>query len=79
VTKEQILSLSDARRFAQIDRFIDQEEARGIGPIDRAEFDGTVVKVLKARRSKGRTSRSASGGSSSETQTRRDTDQGASD
>jgi hypothetical protein len=69
------LSLSRARRRGQLDSFIAQEEARGIGPIDRAEFDGAVAKVIKARRSEGRTSHSSSGDGSSGKRTRRDTDQ----
>ncbi|MFZ0207810.1 MAG: hypothetical protein WAL59_17195 [Roseiarcus sp.] len=34
-----------------MDEFIAQEEARGIGPIDRADFDAVLGKVVKAPRS----------------------------
>ena len=76
---ESQLSLKEAIKTGKVEQFALQEEARGIGPIDRAEFDGAVAKVIKAPRSEGRTSRSASGGNSNETETRPDTDQGAAD
>ena len=65
------LPLAKALETNRISEFVAQEEARGIGPIDRAEFDGTVAKVIKAQRSEDRTSHSASGGNSSETETHR--------
>jgi hypothetical protein len=65
------ITLSEAISGGRLPEFIAQEEARGIGPIDRAEFDGAVSKVLKERRSEDRTSHSASGGNSSEKRTRR--------
>jgi hypothetical protein len=37
-----------------------QEEARGVGPIDRVEFAGAVSEVIKARQPEGRRSRSLS-------------------
>jgi hypothetical protein len=73
------LSLSEAIESGRLSDFIVQEEARGIGPIDHAEFDGAVAKVIRAPQSEDRTSRSADGGNSSGKKTRRDTDQGASD
>jgi hypothetical protein len=57
-----MLTLSEAQRLGRIDEFIAQEEARGIGPIDRAAFDVLLGKAIKGPRSKDRTSRSASGG-----------------
>jgi hypothetical protein len=66
-------------RSGGLEEFINQEESRGIGPIDRAEFDCAVAKVIKAKRLEGRTSRSADGGNLNGTKTRRGTDQGASD
>lgn len=71
------ITLSEAISGDRLPEFIAQEEARGIGPIDRAEFDGVVFKVIKAPRSEDRTSHSASAGNSSGKKTRRDTDQGA--
>jgi hypothetical protein len=65
------LPLVKALETNRISEFVAQEEARGIGPIERAEFDGAVAKVLKERRSADQTSRSASGGNSSETETHR--------
>jgi hypothetical protein len=72
------LPLAKALETNRISEFVAQEEARGIGPIDRADFDGAVERVIKAQRSEGRTSRSASGGNSSGKKTRRDTGQDAS-
>jgi hypothetical protein len=73
------LSLAEAIRSDRLGEFIAQEEARGIGPIDHVEFRGAVAQVVKAQQSEDRTSRSASGGNSSGTKTRQDTDQGAAD
>jgi hypothetical protein len=66
------ITLSEAISEGRLPEFIAQEEARGIGPIDRAEFDGTVFKIIKARQSEDQTSHSASGGSSSGKRTHRD-------
>jgi hypothetical protein len=67
------LPLAKALKTNRISEFVAQEEARGIGPIDRAEFDGAVAKVIKAQRSGDQTSRSASGDGSTGKRTRRDT------
>jgi hypothetical protein len=69
-----MLSLSEAVKMGRLDEFIAQEEARGIGPIDRADFDATLAKLVKAPRSKNQTSRSASHDGSSETGTPQDND-----
>ena len=69
-----MLSLSDALKHGKIEEFIAQEEARGIGPIDRADFGAAVAKLVKAPQSKGRTSRSASRDGSNGTETPQDTD-----
>jgi hypothetical protein len=68
-----MLSLSEAIKKGQLDQFVAEQEAAGLGPIDRAEFDGAVSRVIKARQSVDRTSRSASAGNSTGTKTRRDT------
>ena len=65
------LPLAKALETNRISEFVAQEEARGIGPIDRAEFDDAVAKVIKAQRSEDRTSHSASDGNSSGKRTRR--------
>jgi hypothetical protein len=69
-----MLSLTEAVKSNRLQEFIEQEEARGIGPIDRADFDFALGKVIKAPRSKNRTSRSASPDDSSETETPQDSD-----
>jgi hypothetical protein len=73
-----MLSLSAAIKKGQLDQFVAEQEAAGLGPIDRAEFDGAVSRVVKAQQSVGRTSRSASGGNSTGKRTRRDTGPNAS-
>lgn len=53
-----ILSLTSAIKEGRLSDFIAQEEARGIGSIERAELDRTLAAMLKAPRSKDQTSRS---------------------
>lgn len=65
------LNLMLALGAGRLEEFIAQEEARGIGPIDRAEFDGAVDSLIKAPRLADQTSRSASGGNSTGKKTRR--------
>jgi hypothetical protein len=67
------MTLSEAVSGGRLPEFIAQEEARGIGPIDRAEFDGVVSELIKERRSEDQTSRSASDGNSSGKKTLRGT------
>jgi hypothetical protein len=64
------LPLAKALETNRISEFVAQEEARGIGPIDRADFEGAVNKVVKERPPKDRTSRSASGDGSTGKRTR---------
>lgn len=55
-----MLTLSDAIKSGQIQEFIAQEEARGIGPADREKLEATIKKAAtKSSRSEDRTSRSA--------------------
>jgi hypothetical protein len=61
------ITLTEALATGQLDRFIKQEEARGIGPVERAELDREIKRLATTPlKSKGRTSRSSSGGGSSE-------------
>ena len=69
-----MLTLLEATKSGRLDEFIAQEEARGIGPIDRADFIAAVAAVIKAPQSKGRTSRSSSRGGSNGTETPRGSD-----
>ena len=41
------LSLTKAIRSNRLQEFIDQQEARGFGPISKAEFDETASTVIK--------------------------------
>ncbi len=68
------ISLADALKTGRLSEFIAQEEARGVGPVDRAEFDALTAALVKAPRSEDQTSHYASGDGSSETKTRQDTD-----
>lgn len=58
------LSLKDALRYGNLEEFIRQAEADGIGPIDEAAFLGAASKVIKHEPQSDRTSRSASSGGS---------------
>lgn len=53
------LSLIKALQTGRLQSFIEQEEARGIGPADPAELDRGFASVIKAPKSEDQTSRSA--------------------
>lgn len=53
-----MLNLSKAIKMGKIKEFVAQEEARGIGPVERRELDETIERL--ATKSTGRTSRSSS-------------------
>jgi hypothetical protein len=53
-----MLTLAAALKSDRLDDFIAQEEARGVGPIDRAELDHALAKMIKAPQSKDQTSHS---------------------
>lgn len=63
-----MLSLVRAIKSGKLREFIAQEEARGVGPVDSAELK-RAIKILATtpHQSKDRTSRSSSGGGSTET------------
>ena len=69
-----MLTLAEAVKSGPLAEFAAQEEARGIGTMDRADFDAAVAAVIKAPQSKNRTSRSASRDGSNETEISRDSD-----
>jgi hypothetical protein len=54
----QHLTLSNALKSGRLDDFIAQEEARGIGPIGRAELNLYIAALVKSQQSKDQTSRS---------------------
>jgi len=56
------LTLARALSEGRLQDFVAQAEADGIGPADRAQFDGLVERVT-APRPEGQTSRSPGGGS----------------
>jgi hypothetical protein len=53
-----MLTLTDALKTKRLQEFIAQEEARGVGPADRADLDRALAKAIKAPRSKDQTSHS---------------------
>lgn len=65
-----MLTLADAIKDGRLQDFIAQEEARGVGPVDRAGFDALAAKVIKAPQPEDQTSRSASGDGSTGKRTR---------
>ena len=71
------IALADAIREGRLQEFVTQEEARGVGPIDRAAFGRAVAEMVRAPQSADRTSRSSSGGNSTGKKTRRGSGQGA--
>lgn len=61
-----MLTLSEALKSGQLRKFIAQEEARGVGPVDRKDLDAAIKRLATTPlKSKGRTSRSTSRGDSS--------------
>jgi hypothetical protein len=58
------LSLSQARKTAQLQRFAEEQEALGVGPVSVAGFDAQVKTVATTPQSRDRTSRSPSHGGS---------------
>jgi hypothetical protein len=64
------LTLTEAQKRGRLQEFIEQEEGRGIGPVDMDELTDALKAVIKPPRPEDRTSRSASRGGSSGKQTR---------
>lgn len=64
------LSLSEAIKTGQLQAFIAQEEARGIGPGDRRALDAAIKAAVTPRRSADQTSHSPSGDGSTGKRTR---------
>jgi len=56
-----MLTLNDAVKSGRLQEFIAEQEALGVGPVDRAKFDGLAATLIRARQSKGQTLRSPSG------------------
>ena len=52
------LSLSQAIKDGRLQEFIAQEEACGVGSIDKDELDALIEKAIKPQQSEDRTSRS---------------------
>jgi hypothetical protein len=62
-----MITLSEALKTDRLAEFIAQEEARGIGPANRKDVDAAIKKLATTpTQSGGRTSRSSSGGGSTE-------------
>lgn len=62
-----MLSLSQALKTGKLREFIAQEEARGIGPVEREKLDREIKRLATTPlKLSGRTSRSSSGGGSTE-------------
>ena len=60
------LSLKKALKSNRLEEFIAQEEARGIGATNKADFEAALRAGATPRQSEDRTSRSVSRGGSSE-------------
>jgi hypothetical protein len=59
--KFSMLSLSEAIRRGQLSAFIEQEQARGIGPAESLGLDALVAEAAKAPQSADQALRSPSG------------------
>jgi hypothetical protein len=70
-----MLTLSEALKTGRLQDFIAQEEARGIGPIDRAELDAVAAALIKAPQSEDQTLHSPSADGLTGKRTRRDSGQ----
>lgn len=57
------LTLADALSEGRLGAFIDQEETRGVGPIDRNAFATLAATLIKVPQSEDQTSHSAPGDS----------------
>lgn len=67
-----MLTLTEAIKSGRLIEFTAQEEARGIGPIDRSELNALTGALVKAPQSGDQTSHSSSGDGSTGKRTRRD-------
>lgn len=65
-----MITLAQALKDNRLSEFIAQEEARGIGSVDRSEFDALAKDLVKAPQSEDQTSHCSSGDGSSGKQTR---------
>lgn len=55
-----MISLKEALEGGNLDDFIAQEEARGVGPASKVDLDCALAALIKQPQSEDRTSRSAS-------------------
>jgi hypothetical protein len=69
-----MITLSRAAKEGRLIEFAEQEEARGIGPIDSAEFNALTAALIKAPQSEDQTSHSPSGDGSTGKRTRQGSD-----
>jgi hypothetical protein len=44
--RSELVSLSEALKSGTLASFISQEEARGVGPIDKADFDAAAPVMI---------------------------------
>ena len=65
-------SLAEALKAGRLEEFVEQEESRGVGPINRAILDAHVAVLVKAPQSKDQTSQSSSDDGLIEKRSRRD-------
>ena len=60
------LSLNEAINSGRLSEFIEQQEAKGIGPVERSELMEAIKTTIKQPRSEDQTSRSVSRDGSAE-------------
>ena len=64
VEESAMLTLAEALKSGRLAEFIEQEERRGIGPVQGKRLHRAFAKAIKSPKPKDPTSRSASGGDS---------------
>lgn len=69
-----MLSLTEAMKAGRLDEFIAQEEAKGLGTVERQALDEHLAQLIKGPRLEGQTSRSSSDDDSIGTRTRPDSE-----
>lgn len=67
---ESYITLREAMESGRLTEFVAQEEARGVGPADKADLDRALSRLIKAGKSEDQTSRSASSNGSTGKKTR---------
>ncbi len=64
------LTLTDAIKTGKLQEFVDEQEKRGVGPLEISKFDEAIQKIVKPQPPERQTSRSQGGDGSRGKRTR---------